>query len=785
MRTRLKQLGLLLALTFFYGTPATAQPALAGSERVSTKLIFDHLSIEPPADADQPVGRLGIQLTIEPGWHLYWRNSGEAAIPTKIAWKVPEGWRVGEIEWPAPMMFREKGTITTFGYQNQVLLTAPLYAAPVIPSANETITLRADVSWLVCKDICVPGRATVIENFMFSTSLPLSPSPEFPQFEAVRPLLPLGLSELASLPTLSRLRVETLLSKSAVLPGSEAEGAFALYNLPEAFRKATAEQLQFFPYLHRGVIAGAGRLVLPADDRADSPLVISVPLKIAKQADIGKTELRGILVLNGDSLGAAHDTSLELSLPITITSDAALAIATPGFEAIAPKAAPRAPLQFRTISKHVDAQKESGSPKLPAPATGLLFALGFAFLGGMLLNLMPCVLPIISIKIMGFVGSADQSRRQTVVSALMFAAGVLSTFLILAATVTSLRTLGYSLGWGFQFQHPPFVLALTFVVFLLSLSFFDLYSVALPGLQQANRAASKVRGHYAKHFFDGVLATALSTPCTAPFLGTALAFAFSQSAAVTFAIFLSIGLGLALPYVYLATNPRLIAFLPAPGNWMFRVRQLMGFALLGTVIWLLFVMQRLTEAGALWSLVVMLALYFALWLRTALLEGRSSRARNYVVTAVAGIAVFGIVSALYPTLVAKRGMMPMAENTRIKWIPFSAKLLQEAPARGETLFVDFTASWCITCKVNEYVVIDTDSVGEAIRRYGITPVKADWTTGDEEVTAALRRFGAEGVPLYVVLPPDGEPIVLSTLPSTAALIDAFMKGSRVKAASAN
>ena len=784
MRTRLKQLVLFLTFFLLCVEVVAAQPSLGGNERVSAKLIFDHLSIEPPSAADTPVGRLGIQLTIEPGWHLYWRNSGEAAIPTKVAWKVPEGWHVGDIEWPAPLLFREKGTITTFGYQNQVLLTAPLYAAQVIPGDNETITIRADISWLVCKDICVPGRATVIENYIFSTSLPLSPSPDFPQFEAVRPLLPLGLSDLATLPALAALRVETLLNRSEVVPGSEAEGVFAIYNLPESFRKATAQQLQFFPYLHRSVIAGAGRLVSASDERAESPLVISVPLKIAAQAEIGKTELRGILVLSGDSLGTESDTSLELALPITITNNAAQATVAPGFETLAPKSASRTPLQFRTISKKAQESKDVEAPKPPAPVTGLLLALGFAFLGGMLLNLMPCVLPIISIKIMGFIGSADQSRRTTVVAALMFGAGVLSTFLVLATTVTSLRTLGYSLGWGFQFQHPPFVLGLTFVVFLLSLSFFDLYTIALPGLQKANRAASKVRGHYAKHFFDGVLATALSTPCTAPFLGTALAFAFAQSAAFTFAIFLAIGLGLALPYIYLATNPRLIAFLPAPGNWMFRVRQLMGFALLGTVVWLLFVLQRLTESGALWSLVVMLLLYFALWLRTALLEGKESSRRNLVVTGFAGIAFIGIVSTLYPTLVAKRGMMPMAEQGRIKWIPFSAKLLEEAPARGETLFIDFTASWCITCKVNEYVVIDTDSVGEAIRRYGITPVKADWTTGDEEVTAALRRFGAEGVPLYVVIPPDGEPIVLSTLPSASALIDAFMKGSRVKAASA-
>ena len=597
----------------------------------------------------------------------------------------------------------------------------------------------------------------------------------------MRPLLPLGLSDLAALPALKTLRVETLLNRVAVVPGSEAEAVVTLYNLPESFRKATAEQLQFFPYLHRGLTAGNGRLLSVPD--ADSPITIAFPLKIAKQAEVGKTELRGIVVLSGAALGMETDPSLELTLPVTITNNGAETGLTPGFEALAPRAAERVPLKFRTVSKKDEQPKDVQPKPAPAPATGLLLALGFAFLGGMLLNLMPCVLPIISIKIMGFIGSADQSRQTTVYSALMFGAGVLSTFLVLAATVTSLRTLGYSLGWGFQFQHPPFVLGLTFVVFLLSLSFFDLYTVALPGLQKANRAASKVQGHYAKHFFDGVLATALSTPCTAPFLGTALAFAFSQSAAVTFGIFMSIGFGLALPYVYLATNPRLIAFLPAPGNWMFRVRQLMGFALLGTVVWLLFVLQRLTEAGALWALVVMLVLYFALWFRSALLESGSSPLRNLVVTAVAATAVLGIVSVLYPTLVAKRGMMPMAEHGRIKWIPFSAKLLEEAPARGETLFIDFTASWCITCKVNEYVVIDTEPVVEAIRRYGITPVKADWTTGDEEVTAALRRFGAEGVPLYVVIPPDGEPIVLSTLPSASSLIDAFMKGSRVKAAS--
>lgn len=720
---------------------------LAGSQRIKVVLLADHQSLQPSDDPARPAARIGVLLKIEKDWHTYWENSGDAAIPTRVTWRLPDGWRAGELHWPAPQKFQEKGNITTYGYRDEVLIWTELFAPEIIPN-DQSVTLGAKVSWLVCKDICVPGQQVSELEIPFTTSRPLQPSEAYPLFDRFAATSPRPFSGLGASKLFARAALET----GVVTEGDKRYLTLVLKDSAIAPEISLATSAQLFPRTTSSVKWGQAEGTVSGTD-----IIARIPFSLIGTPP---SELSGIAVFSAEVAGTKTDSVFNWQTPLDHPiepSGAALSFSE---------------LSFRT--GHPD-KKPTGTPASEASSTGLIQALLAAFFAGLLLNLMPCVLPIISIKIMGFVSQADQSRSHVLRSSLFFAAGILSSFFVLALVLISLRGVGLSLGWGFQFQFPQFVAALLFIVFFLSLALFDFYSVNLPFMQTANKAASQVRAPFARHFFDGVLATALSTPCTAPVLGTALVFAFSQPPVVTVAIFLTIGLGLALPYVYLSSHPALLDRLPAPGQWMFQFRQTMGFFLLGTCAWLLFVLHDLTEKGVVWAVVLMLVLFFCLWMRKSLLESKPERGRSLAFNLIFYGALFGSAYLLYPSLVAKRGQ---AEKGLISWVPFSEAVLDDARAKKQPVFIDFTASWCITCKFNEFRLIETRETAELIKRLNILPVKADWTAGDESITNALRRYGAEGVPLYVVLSPHGkEPVVLSTLPGKSSLFEAFQSAS--------
>lgn len=424
----------------------------------------------------------------------------------------------------------------------------------------------------------------------------------------------------------------------------------------------------------------------------------------------------------------------------------------------------------------VDGQAVVAPEPVPATAAGgvganwiaLLQALGFAFLGGLILNVMPCVLPVISLKVFGFVSEAGKEPGKMVRLALAYVTGVLGCFLVLATAVCGLRAAGGQVGWGFQFQDYRFIFALSLLVFVFALNLFGVFEFSVSARATGKLAHLAGGEGYGSAFFQGVFATILATPCTAPFLGTASAFAFAQPVPVTFLIFLAIGTGLAAPYLLLACNPRWLRFLPRPGAWMVKVKQLFGFLLLATLLWLIWIAGQLRGVDGIVTLsAALLAASLLAWIKGSFWTPVASRASK-VWAGTAMLATLALALFAYRAVTAP---------SRLVWREFSPQSLNLALASGRPVFVDFTADWCITCKANERFAIDTPAVRNAFSRKNVVTLRADWTHGDEAITALLREHGRAGVPMYLYYPGGRErpPVILPELISSQTVLDVLQK----------
>ncbi len=748
-----------------------------GRKYVSVSIIADRSAIQPAETTEQPDARIGVLFRISPGWHIYWRNPGEAGLATKVSWNLPDGWRASTLRWPIPRKIKERGEIVTFGYAEEVLLISDLFAPPLDPDGSMQLKVSALVKWLVCSDVCIPGQAVVEELFSFSLDSPLQVSKEFSLFEHYQRLLPAAsLAEFNAKHSLD-IQFSAVTSHEKLRQNSTAHAALVLHGLPSEKAGSINGQVQFFPLESENISAGQAAISRLA---GGSSFLVSFPLDVLEDAPPGELEVAGIIALSPSLTGAQTASAFPWSFKTTVVPHKQVVPPASSFEKLQQDA--EAP-QALTYLLHEQEKRTAGaSPLFPQkptlPFRIVVIAVVFGFIGGILLNLMPCVLPIIAIKAMGFVHAAQQSRTKAIASSIWFTAGVLASFLALAGLVVFLRSLGLQLGWGFQFQHPAYVLALTLIVFVIALGFFDVYTVEVPGISKADRVLSRLSESPWKSFFEGVLTCALSTPCSAPFLSTALVVAFTQPAVFTFAVFLSIGAGLALPYIVLTTSPRFAEKLPAPGNWMLRLRQFLGFLLLATALWLLFVLHRLTGPGVLHALALLLLIYFGFWLHT--FGSESARKLTKVLATSLALAVnFAFFTASYPKMTMRQNFSLEVEETRIPWQSFSADKLGAARESAMPVFLVFTADWCLTCKANEFLVIETERIGQAINELGILPLKADWTTGDEHVTRALKEYGSSGVPYYVVFPAEknSPPIILPTILTTETLLQALKRSS--------
>lgn len=726
-----------------------------GSSQVQAELLSNYEEISSAAaELTKPIATLGVRLKIEKGWHVYWRNSGEAGIPTRISWTLPPGLRAEQTLWPIPTRFEEAGGITTFGYSNDVILLSRLYRTAENLEKGP-LQLKAEVKWLACRDICVPGKALLEKTItagpknvvsredaqLISSFESQIPEP-FPTGAPPQELRSIGLSPLSE--------------RTTVAPGNIIEAGLLIERVPEIADPNA--HLQIFPYENKELTTGNPQLAalntqeLPI---AKNSFLVLFPLEAQSGAKLGTHSVKGILVFSAAMLGRSQNAALEWELPVTISREPSQI--NEGFVQLKNSISSSLPLLCSYQSYKNEVSEESVLAKNENSELGLLLSLLFGFIGGILLNLMPCVLPIISIKLVGFVQQGEQSRRETLLSALFFALGIIFSFLSLALVVTLLRSANKRIGWGFQFQHPEFVLVMIVVVFLLALGFFDIYTVSLPFMREAERRVSALRHRFLKSFFEGVLTTALSTPCTAPLLGTALVYAFTQETLDTFLIFLAVGLGLSLPYVILSTNKRFLSLLPKPGAWMTRFKELMGFLLLATVIWLLYVLHKSSPEAVIWTLALLLLILFTFW-AYGWAASNLSRKSRWIIAVVFCSILLWFVSQLLPFVERRDAKHKIAvPSGSLGWEEYSPEHVNALLSQGRTVFLNFTADWCLTCKANELLVLRRNEVKRIFAEFNVAPVKADWTNGNEEITTALERYGAKGVPFYVVLAPDNNP----------------------------
>lgn len=634
---------------------------------------------------------LGLRLKMAPQWHTYWKNPGDAGLGTRLRWALPEGFEAGAFQWPAPEAIPAE-PLMSYGYSDEVMLLTELRPpAGLVPGTSVKLGGRAD--WLECKDVCLPGRAQLEIELPVRAEPPTPRADQQASFAAAR----------------ARLPVDGGAWQGRLLQSGP---KLALVLRPQG----AVEVATFFPESARVIDHPAPQRLLRTAD--------GLSLELARASDAeALARVAGVLVIEAPAPRRA------LSLDLAVESVAALPSGTP--------------LARRAAS--------AGA----ASSAGLLGALGLAFVGGLILNLMPCVLPVLSLKVLGFVRHAGGHSGGAWRHGLAFTAGVLVSFWALAGLLLALRAGGQQIGWGFQLQSPGFVAALGFLFFLIGLNLLGVFEVgtSLTRLGEAGAGAG-----LGSSFSSGALATLVATPCTAPFMGSALGFGLAQPAPVALAVFTALALGMAAPYLLLSVSPRLLRFVPRPGAWMETFKQAMGFLMMGTVVVLVWIFGRQAGNDAVAFLLGGLVLLgLAAWLYgRATAPGREGRAP--VSLALAALcALLGLALGLSQARAAAPAPngAPVVEGG-IAWQPWSPEAEAAARAAGKAVFVDFTAAWCLSCQVNERVALRAPAVAERFGRHGIAAFKADWTLHDERITAALRGFGRSGVPLYVLYPPGGE-----------------------------
>ncbi len=681
---------------------------VVSTEHVSAELVSETQTIQP----GKPFW-VALHLQMKPDWHVYWRNAGDAGLPTSIEWDLPDGFKAGDIQWPYPERFK-LDEFVNFGYEKEALFPVKI-TPPVNLNKGRSITLKARADWLVCEEICVPESAE-LELSLNVGERPIANDPWVKPFADVRAMVPIKNSEW---------KIQAVIRDAALL--------FQI--TPPEWVTGEISGIDFYPY-DELVIKNSGAQILTKT--ADGYQLV-VPLSADR--DGNPTRISGILVSESGWRGAGSEKAMEFSTEI--------------------------------------GQKFSGgSPSDKSEISSLWFALLFAFVGGMILNLMPCVLPVLSLKILGFVQQAGEDRRKVFHHGLTFMAGVLASFWTLAGVLLLLRAGGEQLGWGFQLQSPTFIIVLSIFMFLFGLSLFGVFEIgtSLAGVGQATAGKS---GHFGS-FMSGVTATVVATPCTAPFMGSALGFALSQSVLVNFAIFTALGLGMAAPYVILASSPALLKFVPKPGAWMNILKQFMGFLLMATVVWLLWVLGIQTGVnGVIIMLIALLFTGMGAWVLGYwgnLTRGKSTR---LIAQSLAGIAIIGSIIFSVRSVDAA-GATPQNANTveklgDIEWQTYSPDIVQSLKAQGKPFFIDFTAAWCLSCQVNQKIAFGSEDVQQAFAKNGITPIIADWTSKDEVITRALAEYGRNSVPLYVLFTgkANSAPIILPEILTPGVVLDAL------------
>ncbi len=636
-----------------------------------------HLTAELTSNASAvaPGGSVqaGLVLTLEEKWHVYWTNAGDAGEPPAIKWTLPAGIAAEPMQFPIPTRL-PLGPLMDFGYEDAVAFPVTLRAARTVKPGR--LHLDALVTWVVCREVCVPGKAKM------GLDLDVIPnaSPAPPAKGAVGEALDLLPKPLPA-------------SAHVTVTGGKQDFVFTLTT---GEKKDDAE---FYPF-DQDLIANA-----PDQDVEERP--DGVRLWVPRSPDLKALpkEIHGLLRLSDDE-------AYEFTAPVV-----------PG-----------------EIPKVAGAAK--GQAAATATSATVLGAIGLAFLGGIVLNLMPCVFPVLFLKGLALVQTSGEERSKMRSHGLVYALGILVSFWAIVAVLLALRSTTNQIGWGFQLQSPTFLAVLALGLFFFSLSLAGQFELGL-SLTSAGDSLTRKQG-YAGSFFTGVLATVVATPCTAPLMGAAIGFALAQPAWITFAVFTSLALGLAAPYLALTIQPGWTKVLPRPGAWMETLKQLTAVPLFGTVIWLTWVYGRLFSDGAMpqkgVDRVADLLLGFLLLAIAGWVLAKWPASWKSTVAAVL-LGVLALAAPLY-----------QRKDTTLAWQPYSQATLDAAQAAGKPVFIDFTAAWCLSCQVNERLVLKSAEVQEQFRSHEVVLLRADWTQYDDAITRELASVGRSGVPTYVLYP---------------------------------
>ena len=686
---------LLFLCTTLALTPANAQIQVVGDGGpgpVKAQHLTAELVSVAPTIAPGGTLQLGLVLTLEEHWHVYWINAGDSGEPPKITWTLPPGITAGPMQFPIPTRL-PLGPLMDFGYEDSVAFPVLLTAAKDVKPGP--IRIDAKVNWLVCREVCIPGKAHLGLN------LTVVPGPAVP----VQPVGAVGEAlGLIPKPLPPDMKFTALGGKQDFV-----------FTLTTGERQTDAE---FYPFDQEQIANAADQRVEPLSD--------GVRLRVARAPELTQlpAQIHGVLKLD-------DERAYEVTAPVTAGE-----------------------------------LPEGRGPKAPAGTTELtaLTAIGLAFLGGIILNLMPCVFPVLFLKGLALVQSGNEERSRLRSHGLVYTLGILVSFWIIVAALLILRAGGNQEGWGFQLQSPTFIALLAAGLFFFSLSLAGQFELGL-SLTSVGGGLAQKQG-YTGSFFTGVLATIVATPCTAPLMGAAIGFALAQSAGVTFAVFTALALGLAAPYLLLSFNPAWTRLLPRPGAWMETLKQLTAVPLFATVIWLVWVYGHLSSATSLG--VDRVALLLACFLLIAVAGwalGKWPARWSSAIAAVVLIAI-GLAIPLY-----------QPKNTTLTWAPFSQQALDQARASGHPVFIDFTAAWCLSCQVNERLVLRSSDVQRQFSDNKVTLLKADWTQYDPEITKHLASVGRSGVPTYVIYPgrANSTAVVLPELLTKDIVLNALAK----------
>jgi thiol:disulfide interchange protein DsbD len=666
-----------------------AQPAVVTTPQVRAELVAH----APEGVAPGKPVQLALRIEHQPNWHTYWKNPGDSGLPTTLSWTLPEGVQAGEPQWPTPKKLA-LGPLVNYGYDGVLLLPVALTLPPGF--AAPTLEVKLAAEWLVCKDVCIP------ESGEFSLSLPTQAAiaAHAADFDNARESMP---QPMPAAKAQAQVRDDTLV--------------VTVGGLPAAWQ---GREVAFFPETV-GVILNAGKPVERWDggrwqaeialdpQRSDSPQIMPA-----------------VLVARGELAGGRVEVAVQGAWPAVV--------ATP-LEALAPvEALPAA----------------NAAP--PASPLGLPLAIAFAIVGGMLLNLMPCVFPVLSLKVLGFAHHA-QDRARLLAGGLAYTAGVVVSFVALAALLLALRAGGEQLGWGFQLQSPVVVAVLAALFTLIGLNLVGVFEFG--SVLPDRVATAQARHPLVDSVLTGVLAVAVAAPCTAPFMGASLGFALTLPALQALAVFAALGLGMALPYLAASAFPAVARLLPRPGAWMATFKTLMAFPMFGTVVWLVWVLgQQVGIDGAAALLGTLVLLAFAAWaLGSPTNSPRVRRVWGAVGVLLLGLSLAWVGPALRQPALAAAGSVPVGEG----WLPWSPERVAEASASGQPVFVDFTAAWCVTCQYNKRTTLASAEVKSAFADRQVLLLRADWTRRDAAISAELTRLGRSGVPVYALYAP-GNPV---------------------------